>query len=870
MSGPELINEEELEQTNDQAVLDSLAGKAGAKGPGTAGLPNSAINAAVNPGGEGSDPELLSKIKGRGSAGASKQGAPGDGSVPKSAPPSTREQRALKLDTIPIKSEFTKLAKISHTMFGLSGSIKEYNNLVALIADKLPQLNTEITVMYGAVSPDESGQDPVQRSAGVKAKADVVLDLLEEAGRHPKCSESKREYLWNVYEIIKREAYTNLPGSDEEQGGAYHASDSHKTLFPTGDALRQGISQALESVKAKSAAQHDALMGQGSGIVSAIGAKLDTINAVLKGFKLPPKSSITKISEKQAVAKEIAGAINSAVGSTYEIKEALNGYIGSKNVSKNPKVMGALSNVIPRCDSGIAALRNIYDVVLRYYHDGATPFEIDGKTLFSLSTEILTAASSKPKPNAKTGKGGLNEVVFAEDAKWGNSVIKASGEETTKISKTKSTAATEKGKAAKKDALSTDTYGVKGDALGQAVGRFFGLSGNWNVKTRSEAAGDGVSVETTTQTVKHNLATRDVSVGRVSKLLGFDSIVNTRITQSDLGDKDITMDAAKGREAFYTDFYLGGGGEKEGEIPKEAKKSALLKRLINATNSAKEEEINKDRSGHFKEQIKKFGPAKFQDVYEANTIISLMRMKIVDAIARHNDRHRDNFFYDPETKQFVGIDNDLSFIKEKDIMQTAVEQHTFSLDKDVPCIDEETKAAVMAVSNDDLYGILLDALPREFVDAAVLRLEAVKNYIAGVDVVEKDEIGAKYKEKTDKNIEDRISGKKENKSKIYAEDKKTGLGVFGLMTNAAEGLTTAATGSMSNLSFKYESVFSADYLKYSNEVYSHQALLGKCADSLLEKCGWDLDAAFNELDSHNWFIDKAAGRTVEMEKAETE
>ena len=881
MSGPGIVQDEERVGVKGRARLKRLPGQAGAKSPSVAGIPNSVVNTATNPGGEESDPELLSKIKGRSPGDENKQGAGsqegggtqqaalGGSPASKSAPQSIQEQRALKLDTIPIKSEFTKLAKISHTMFGLSRSIKEYNNLVALIADKLPQLNTEIAVMHGAVSTDQADQDPVQRSAGLKAKADVVLDLLEEAGRHPKCSESKREYLWNVYEIIKREAYANLPGSDEEQGGAYHASDSHKTLFPTGEALRQGISQALESVKAKSSAQHNALMGQGSGIVGAIGAKLDAINATLKGVKLPPKSSVTKISEKQAVAKEVAGAITGVLVSTNEIKEALNGYIGSKNVSKNPKVMGALANVVPRCDSGIAALRNIYDVVLRYYHDGTTPFEIDGKTLFSLSTEILTAASAKPNADAKKGKGGHNVVDFADDAKWGKSVIKASGEESTVIRKTKVTAAAEKGKAAKTQDLENKTYGVQGSALNEASQRFAaGDSSIINEKTRSETVDSSTKIDTATKTIKHNLATRDAGVGRISKLLGFDSIINTRITQSEFGDKDITMDEAQGKEAYLTDFYA--GRDEDGEIPKEAKVTALLKRVISPTANATPEVFNKERSKNFESKIKKFGSA-FHNIYDNDTIVSLIRMKIVDAIANHDDRHRDNFFYDPETKKFVGIDNDLSFTNVRDVMIADAQGHKFSFDNDVPCIDEETKAAVMAVSEDDIYGILLGALPLSFVNAAVVRLKAVKEHISKVEVVENDKIGAVYKEKTEAAMAKRLENKADNKS--YDESKQTGITYFDLSTNAAEGLTSVSAFSL--FYHNFEMIFSPETYNYfitigaSNNMFAER-LLGDCAKMLLEKCGWDLDKALKELEKHDYYIDRAAGYKIPEKKQEAD
>lgn len=121
-------------------------------------------------------------------------------------------------------------------------------------------------------------------------------------------------------------------------------------------------------------------------------------------------------------------------------------------------------------------------------------------------------------------------------------------------------------------------------------------------------------------------------------------------------------------------------------------------------------------------------------------------LQLLDAITGQGDRHMGNVFIDRGTKKITGIDNDMSFPKDKDFISTSPNSLTIfdtqpdgSLTYKGDLIDVNTAKRVMAMTEEQFRTVLRgsEGDPRTLepaaIEAAIRRLRAVKARIQELD-----------------------------------------------------------------------------------------------------------------------------------------
>lgn len=216
------------------------------------------------------------------------------------------------------------------------------------------------------------------------------------------------------------------------------------------------------------------------------------------------------------------------------------------------------------------------------------------------------------------------------------------------------------------------------------------------------------------------MAVRNIATKAVDELLGFNLVPDTRIGV--LGGKlGMVMDFAEGVPAMK-------------KVPVDITDQPNGQLILSDPDSFKdlieagEIQIDGDRVFGFQE-------AGIQQNYaDPGLRRELVKLQLLDALTAQGDRHGGNYLIRRgEDGRFIGlsaIDNDQAF-------GTRITDPNQLFGGDLrgvklpPVVDSEMKATFEALTDDQLRGTLAGLLPEAEIEAAVTRLHAIQDYLAG-------------------------------------------------------------------------------------------------------------------------------------------
>ncbi len=222
------------------------------------------------------------------------------------------------------------------------------------------------------------------------------------------------------------------------------------------------------------------------------------------------------------------------------------------------------------------------------------------------------------------------------------------------------------------------------------------------------------------------MAVRNIATKVVDEALGFNLVPDTRIGMLD-GQLGMVMGFATGAPA-------------------------TKQRMVDVTDSSQGQMVLKEQHSLNPEELKDLldmgglrieGDRVFKsesvqvqhDYRDPGLRRELVKLQLLDALTAQGDRHGGNFVIQRgEGGRFTGlsaIDNDQAFgSRIEDPRQLLGDSACRCVDLP-PVVDEGIKAAFANLSDDQLRRDLTGLLPKDEIDAAVARLQVIKEYLAG-------------------------------------------------------------------------------------------------------------------------------------------